>query len=70
MTLGELLRTYLRDPHTQKSVAMSWLERAQGPGQSWRPAMVESHLRTPVRGTMTTISQHQSMHVGSSVPRR
>lgn len=44
MTLGELLKAQLRDPHNQKSVAMAWLGRAQKLGQSWSPSTIESHL--------------------------
>lgn len=47
MTLSELLKVHLRDPHTQKSVAMSWLSRA---GERWKPPTVESHISRCLRG--------------------
>lgn len=47
MTLGELLKVHLRDPHTQKSVAMAWLNRA---GDRWKPSTIESHLSRCLKG--------------------
>lgn len=44
MTLGDLLKQHLREPLSQKSVAMSWLERAPGSGQGRKPSTIESQL--------------------------
>jgi hypothetical protein len=44
MTLGEKLKQYVREPRTQKVIALTWLEEMRKLGKEWSASHIESQL--------------------------